>query len=52
MIGNVIQNQYLVTQRYPTASALSFTVMAILLVGIFACARALGTERVLEVSSR
>ncbi|XVQ88140.1 ABC transporter permease [Microbispora siamensis] len=52
MIGNVIQNQYLVTQDYPTASALSFTLMALLLVGIFAYARALGTEDVLEVAAR
>ncbi|WP_433414939.1 ABC transporter permease [Microtetraspora malaysiensis] len=52
MIGNVIQNQYLVTQDYPTASALSFTLMALLLVGIFAYAKALGTEDVLEVAAR
>lgn len=52
MVGNVIQNQYLVTQRYPTASALSFTLMAILLTGIVAYARALGTDRVLEVAAR
>ncbi|WP_327044513.1 ABC transporter permease [Microbispora sp. NBC_01189] len=52
MIGNVIQNQYLVTQDYPTASALSFTLMALLLVGIFAYARALGTDDVLEVAAR
>jgi spermidine/putrescine transport system permease protein len=51
MIGNVIQNQYLVTQDYPTASALSFTLMAILLVGIFIYARILGTEDVLEVAA-
>jgi spermidine/putrescine transport system permease protein len=52
MIGNVIQNQYLVTQDYPTASALSFTLMAIMLLLIFAYARALGTEDVLEVAAR
>jgi spermidine/putrescine transport system permease protein len=52
MIGNVIQNQYLVTQDYPTASALSFTLMAIMLILIFAYARALGTEDVLEVAAR
>ena len=34
------------------ASALSFTLMAILLVGIFAYARALGTEDVLRVAAR
>jgi spermidine/putrescine transport system permease protein len=52
MIGNVIQNQYLTTQDYPTASALSFVLMAILLVGIFAYAKALGTEDALEVAAR
>ncbi|ETK33990.1 ABC transporter permease [Microbispora sp. ATCC PTA-5024] len=52
MIGNVIQNQFLVNQDYPTASALSFTLMALLLVGIFVYARALGTDDVLEVAAR
>ncbi|MEV1203950.1 ABC transporter permease [Microbispora rosea] len=52
MIGNVIQNQFLVNQDYPTASALSFTLMALLLVGIFVYAKALGTEDVLEVAAR
>jgi spermidine/putrescine transport system permease protein len=52
MIGNVIQNSYLGTQDYPTASALSFVLMAILLIGIFAYARALGTEEALEVAAR
>jgi spermidine/putrescine transport system permease protein len=52
MIGNVIQNQYLGTQDYPTASALSFVLMAVLLVGIFAYARVLGTEDALEVAAR
>ncbi|MEU8178573.1 ABC transporter permease [Microbispora hainanensis] len=52
MVGNVIQNQFLINQDYPTASALSFTLMALLLVGIFAYAKALGTEDVLEVAAR
>lgn len=52
MIGQVIQAQYLRYQNYPTASALSFTLMAILLIGIFAYARALGTEDVLKVAAR
>lgn len=52
MIGNVIQNQYLVSQDYPMASALSFTLMGALLIGIFLYARALGTEDVLEVTAR
>jgi spermidine/putrescine transport system permease protein len=52
MIGNVIQNQYLINQDYPVAAAMSFTLMAVLLIGIFAYARALGTEDVLEVAAR
>jgi spermidine/putrescine transport system permease protein len=52
MIGQVIQSQYLELQRYPTASALSFTLMAILLVGIFIYARVLGTEDVMKVAAR
>jgi spermidine/putrescine transport system permease protein len=52
MIGQVIQSQYLTSQNYPTASALSFTLMAILLLGIFSYARALGTEDVLKVAAR
>jgi spermidine/putrescine transport system permease protein len=52
MIGNVIQNQYLINQDYPVAAAMSFTLMALLLIGIFLYARALGTEDVLEVAAR
>jgi spermidine/putrescine transport system permease protein len=50
MIGNVIQTVYLNNNDYPLASAMSFLLMAALLVGIFAYARALGTEQVMEVS--
>jgi spermidine/putrescine transport system permease protein len=52
MIGQVIQAQYLVNSDYPTASALSFVLMAVLLIGIFAYARALGTEDVMKVAAR
>lgn len=52
MIGNIIQTTYLTNLNYPTASALSFTLMAVLLVGIFAYARLLGTENVLEAAAR
>jgi spermidine/putrescine transport system permease protein len=52
MIGQVIQSKYLVTSDYPTAAALSFILMAVLLVGIFAYARALGTEDVMKVAAR
>jgi spermidine/putrescine transport system permease protein len=50
MIGNIIQTVYLTNNDYPLASAMSFMLMAALLVGIFAYARALGTEQVMEVS--
>lgn len=52
MIGNIIQTEYLVNNDYPTAAALSFTLMAAMLIGIFAYARALGTENVLEAAAR
>jgi spermidine/putrescine transport system permease protein len=52
MIGQVIQAEYLANSDYPTASALSFVLMAVLLIGIFAYARALGTEDVMTVAAR
>jgi len=52
MIGQVIQAQYLTNSNYPTASALSFVLMAVLLIGVFAYARALGTEDVMKVAAR
>jgi spermidine/putrescine transport system permease protein len=50
MIGNVIQTVYLRNNNYPLASAMSFLLMAALLIGIFVYARALGTEQVMEVA--
>jgi len=44
MIGNVIQSRYLVNTDYPTAAALSFVMMAAILVAVLLYARALGTE--------
>ncbi|GII80495.1 ABC transporter permease [Sphaerisporangium rufum] len=52
MIGNIIQTQYLVNNDYPAGAALSFILMAAMLAGIFAYARALGTENVLRVVAR
>jgi spermidine/putrescine transport system permease protein len=52
MIGQVIQSQYLVSSNYPVASALSFTLMAVLLIGVFSYARLLGTEDVMKVAAR
>jgi spermidine/putrescine transport system permease protein len=45
MIGNVIQSKFLELTDYPAAAALSFILMAIILVLIGIYARALGTER-------
>jgi spermidine/putrescine transport system permease protein len=45
MIGNVIQNRFLVQNDYPVASALAFILMAGILVLITIYARALGTEQ-------
>jgi spermidine/putrescine transport system permease protein len=44
MIGNVIQARYLRVTDYPTASALSFILMAAILVGVLLYTRMLGTE--------
>lgn len=44
MIGNVIEREFLVSNDYPTGPALSFILMAGILVGVFLYARALGTE--------
>lgn len=52
MIGNVIRSQYLVNNAYPMAAAITFVLMAILLLGIFGYARALGTEQVMEVQAK
>jgi spermidine/putrescine transport system permease protein len=44
MIGNVVQNQFLVQVDYPVAAALSFVFMGIVLVIVSVYARVLGTE--------
>ena len=44
MIGNVVQNQFLVQVDYPVAAALSFVFMAIVMVLVIGYARVLGTE--------
>ena len=51
MIGNIIYDQYFVVQNYPVQASLSFSLMGILLIGIFLYARALGTEEVLEAAA-
>jgi spermidine/putrescine transport system permease protein len=45
MIGNVIQSKFLELIDYPAAAALSFVLMAAILVGIVIYSRALGTEK-------
>jgi spermidine/putrescine transport system permease protein len=45
MIGNVIQSKFLAVNDYPAAAALSFVLMAMILVGVLLYARAVGTEK-------
>ena len=44
MIGTVIQKQFLIVKDYPAAAALSFSLMAVILVLVLAYTRLLGTE--------
>jgi spermidine/putrescine transport system permease protein len=44
MIGNVIQSQYLVVTDYPSAAALSFVLMALILAAVVIYIRFAGTE--------
>jgi spermidine/putrescine transport system permease protein len=50
MIGNVIQSRYLNILDYPTAAALSFVLMAVILIGILIYARLLGTRSLTEAA--
>src|SRR5829696_4120880 len=50
MIGNVIQSKFLVILDYPGAAALSFILMAFILVAIFAYARGLGAQNLSEAA--
>jgi spermidine/putrescine transport system permease protein len=45
MIGNVIQSKFLELTDYPQAAALSFALMAAIMVAVIVYARLLGTER-------
>ena len=45
MIGNVIQDQLITQAHYPVGSALSFVLMAAILVAVAVYARVLGTEQ-------
>jgi spermidine/putrescine transport system permease protein len=50
MIGNVIQSKFLNILDYPTAAALSFTLMVFILIGIFLYARILGAQNLTEAA--
>ena len=52
MIGNVIQNKFLAENNYPSASALSFMLMAGVLVVVAIYARILGTEELSASAGR
>jgi spermidine/putrescine transport system permease protein len=47
MIGNVIQSKFLQITDYPTAAALSFILMAAILLAVTAYTRLLGSERLM-----
>lgn len=44
MVGNVVDARFLINSDYPTASVLSFTLMAIILAMVFVYVRRAGTE--------
>jgi spermidine/putrescine transport system permease protein len=50
MIGNVIQSKFLNILDYPTAAALSFILMTLILLGIFLYARLLGARNLTEAA--
>jgi spermidine/putrescine transport system permease protein len=50
MIGNVIQSKFNVTSDYPTAAALSFMLMAVILVAVLVYAKLLGTRNLTEAA--
>ncbi len=52
MIGNVIQSRYLEVTDYPTAAALSFTLMGLILVLVAVWARVAGTESLMGAEAR
>jgi spermidine/putrescine transport system permease protein len=52
MIGNVIQSRYLEVSDYPTAAALSFMLMFIILVLVLGWARFAGTEALMGAEAR
>jgi spermidine/putrescine transport system permease protein len=51
MIGNVVQSKFLTVLDYPTAAALSFILMTVILIGIAVYSRLLGTRNLTEVAT-
>jgi spermidine/putrescine transport system permease protein len=51
MIGNVVQSKFLTVLDYPTAAALSFILMTVILVGIVLYSRLLGTSNLTEAAT-
>ena len=51
MIGTEIETEYFTNLNYPIAAALSFILMALLLIGVFLYARILGTDDVLDMAA-
>ncbi len=52
MIGQIIQSQFLTLFQYPQGAALSFILMAVLLIGATLYSRALGTDAVMDAAGR
>lgn len=52
MIGNVIQSRYLVVNDYPTAAALSFILMALILAAVVVYIRFAGSESLMGEEAR
>ena len=52
MIGNVIQSRYLEVSDYPTAAALSFMLMALILILVIIWARIAGTEALMGAEAK
>jgi spermidine/putrescine transport system permease protein len=50
MIGNVIQSKFLVVTDYPTAAALSFVLMIVIVAAVLLYARLLGTRNLTEAA--
>jgi spermidine/putrescine transport system permease protein len=50
MIGNVIQSKFLVSTDYPTAAALSFMLLGVIIVAVLVYARLLGTRNLTEAA--